>query len=1026
MIAMIARTGTLVVFALTSAAVEAQPVVQRAYYAHDAVHDGQGVIAPWYAGQNGQCDLRVRIAAETLKRYPWAAPGKSDSPGPQFVFNGRWAIARDGTITVPECGLWENGDLGQRAAYVISGLVDYYRYSGDATVIGLIALNIDYLLDHCQTPADHPWPRILVSCPTKGIAYRDADPRGFIQLDIVAETGLALVRAYELTGSRRWLDAAKHWADLLAEKRDRRPGAPPWPRYANSEDVPWEDIQTGGVAFILAFLDELISVGYTGDNGALLAAREAGVAYLRDYLLPRWTINDTWGRNYWDWNDPVQAENVTEYVARYLIEHPTEFPSWRADARNVMSLFLNRTSVSPYSNGDVYSGAWAYPESSGCCGRSLWYGPMELATVWAEYGVAAESEWAREMARRQMILATYDVHETGVVEDNIDGGPIVAGEWFKIAHPMALKHVLGTMAWLPDVLGAAGENHIMRTSSVVREVRYRPGEVSYRTFDAEAPAVDVLRLAFDPASISAGGRALTRCADLSRNGFRARRLPSGDYLVEVRHDGQRDVVMSGPRSGCGSVPLEAGGSPAQFNGNQVRIIGDVGPSGGLADVFLDGEKQLCGIDFWCPQERRSQVVWYLTGLPQGRHTVQVVPRGEGNPVSRGGDVWLTEAQWSSATAVPETGEGGGPRGAQRVILGYAGSEDYVDSGGNSWRPATEVVTRLEHMADSVAKTWWTERRRIQVEGTPDPELYRYGIHAQDFTLYFTVGPGTYHARIKLCETTATPARSRALTVEINAAPVATDVDVSATAGGIGRASDLVYDGIAPSHGVIALRFRNTHGGEAAVQAVEIGPGPGGPSAQAVCLPQPERVAGNLLANPGFESTAGGQLGRLGREVEAQGWQYLFAGPTQSYIWAESDYSIHPDWGLPETRSGKQAIRTHTEGDGHTLIYQEARVAPGVQYRASVWAQAVDLHGKGFGTHSGDRAALRIQEIDAGGNVVADHPPAELTAAAGYTELVREFTATEGTAKVRFILETVIGCPYNEGHVTYDDCELAPR
>ena len=41
------------------------------YFAHDAVEDRNGVIAPWYNGQNGQFDLRVRIAAEGMKRYPW-------------------------------------------------------------------------------------------------------------------------------------------------------------------------------------------------------------------------------------------------------------------------------------------------------------------------------------------------------------------------------------------------------------------------------------------------------------------------------------------------------------------------------------------------------------------------------------------------------------------------------------------------------------------------------------------------------------------------------------------------------------------------------------------------------------------------------------------------------------------------------------------------------------------------------------------------------------------------------------------
>ena len=57
---------------------------------------------------------------------------------------------------------------------------------------------------------DHPWPRFLISVPTRGKAYAESDPHGFIQLDIVAETGLALLRAYELTGNRRWLTAAAH------------------------------------------------------------------------------------------------------------------------------------------------------------------------------------------------------------------------------------------------------------------------------------------------------------------------------------------------------------------------------------------------------------------------------------------------------------------------------------------------------------------------------------------------------------------------------------------------------------------------------------------------------------------------------------------------------------------------------------------------------------------------------------------------------------------------------------------------
>src|SRR6185436_20205556 len=101
---------------------------QKHYYAHDAIEDEHGVIAPWYRGQNGQMDWRVRIAAETLKRYPWTKPGQAPRQLPEYMWSGAWNIDKEGKIVVPPIDNWANGDLGQRAAYVLAGWVDYYRY----------------------------------------------------------------------------------------------------------------------------------------------------------------------------------------------------------------------------------------------------------------------------------------------------------------------------------------------------------------------------------------------------------------------------------------------------------------------------------------------------------------------------------------------------------------------------------------------------------------------------------------------------------------------------------------------------------------------------------------------------------------------------------------------------------------------------------------------------------------------------------------------------------------------------------
>ena len=444
-------------------------------------------------------------------------------------------------------------------------------------------------------------------------------------------------------------------------------------------------------------------------------------------------------------------------------------------------------------------------------------------------------------------------------------------------------------------------------------------------------------------------------------------------------------------------------------------------------MYLDGVKQLCGIDFWCPQARDQQVLCYKNGLAQGKHRLEIVALGTKNPVSAGTRVYLDSAQFSAATGETGFGEGGGPTGTQRVIFGYVGRKDYVDSAGHVWRPATEFIMRLGTMADLVPASFWTEPQLDKVGGTTDPELYRYGVYGRDFTAYFTVAPEqTYHVRLKFCQAReASQPGGYATNVEIGGKTVATDLDIAATAGGLGKAADLVFNDIRPQHGVIAIRFLGSVSTIAMIQAIEVGPGPGPAGDKPVAFPfPPDR---NRLGDPGFEVTIPGMAasGGQGRGAEAlMPWNYRFLGPNQGGIWPETAFNIHADWGLPKPRTGKDAMRTYAmEKDAHTQVYQDVSVPPQTPFRASVWVQGVDLHGKGFGTHPGDSAGLCVIEMDAAGKVLVEHPKLSVTKPSGFTELSQKFTTAAGTAKVRFLLDTVIGCRYDEGHVTYDDCAL---
>ncbi|MHC4122947.1 MAG: hypothetical protein ACYSSI_05180, partial [Planctomycetota bacterium] len=620
------------------------------YFAHPTVEDQYGVIAPWYKGLNGQLDFRVRIAAETMKRYPWTEPNEMVDV-PAYMVNGNWRIDGIGTIRVlpiiygyekraekfpktKEYPYWTNGDYGRRLYYILSGMVDYYRYTGDPAAIAHITMQADHLLDYTLTDEGFAWPEFPVSVPIKGVGYHFYDSSSPIQLDISAHQGMALLQAYQVVERKRWFEAAKHWGDLFAAnmRKNRQLNESPWNRYAvKGINLPGaEDKQTGGVALILEFIDELIRLGYKGKDNQIIEARDQCRAYIRDYLLPNWTMEDAWGRHYWDGNNALQVIVPTTIVTRCLMASPDYFTNWQADVRNILSIFLNRSSVNPRSESDVYNGAWSYPESGNCCKRSLDYSPIYFAHCYAQYGVLADSEWGREMARRQIILATYHFRKTGVVEDLFDGGQGIAGGWFKLAHPATLKQVLSVMAWLPETFGPSRENHIMQSTSVINSVIYGKGKIEYSTFDAPANSIDVLRLAFCPESIIAEGKKLKLRKDLDSNGYTIKKLTNGDCIIKVRHDSKKTIVIKGndPQKVIDDRKLQYHGNwivrtdqnaykdklhvssssdssvSYTFTGNQVRLIGQAGPSGGLADVYLDGGKQLVRIDCWNPSKAR--------------------------------------------------------------------------------------------------------------------------------------------------------------------------------------------------------------------------------------------------------------------------------------------------------------------------------------------------------------------------------------------------------------------------------------
>src|SRR5262249_15170670 len=181
-----------------------------------------------------------------------------------------------------------------------------------------------------------------------------------------------------------------------------------------------------------------------------------------------------------------------------------------------------------------------------CCGTSLSYNQYTAGPTLIRYGVLSGSEWAREIGRRMMILATYDSKENGVVKDGLFGDQVATGEWSNLAHPWPLCQVMEAMAWLPREFAPNRENHIVRSTSVVDDVLYEKGRVSYSTYSAPPGVQEVLRLSFVPTSIRADGRHFARVPNLNERGYVLTPLENGDCIVTISHDGRKRIVVEGP------------------------------------------------------------------------------------------------------------------------------------------------------------------------------------------------------------------------------------------------------------------------------------------------------------------------------------------------------------------------------------------------------------------------------------------------------------------------------------------------
>ncbi|HEY1786599.1 MAG TPA: hypothetical protein VGJ73_00520 [Verrucomicrobiae bacterium] len=447
-------------------------------------------------------------------------------------------------------GVNSQGNPASTFGQFVDSVVAWYPYSGDKKAIAIVRSMLDHQIEHGTSPAFWNWPSVPFATndkndPNYGRNIRDmgGDFFGGIETDKVGELGMGYCLFYELTGDQKYLTNAIHCADALASHiRIGNDTQTPWPYRVNAMDgTVINDENYGGMTVApVRLFSELIRLN---QGRVQLYTRAQRVAW--SWILRYPVHNNRWSGYFED--VAMDTNNVNQasptMTAYYILSSPDPAavdPHWIGDVGHLIDWTRHTFGRGPYF------GAWAIdeqgspPDYCGCCSRAgLGSDTSRWAAINALYYEKTGDAQARKDAFRSLNYATYFADDQGRVA--CCGLDYADSYRFDDGYSDYIRNFLWAMGAIPE-LAPVGQNHLLRSSSVVQEVEYGTNSISYKTFAPDA--IEVLRLNQAPTRVSAGGNDLARIDALKPGGYTVRNLTNGGVAVQVQHAGARDVIVA--------------------------------------------------------------------------------------------------------------------------------------------------------------------------------------------------------------------------------------------------------------------------------------------------------------------------------------------------------------------------------------------------------------------------------------------------------------------------------------------------
>lgn len=449
---------------------------------HDIRVGPDGLILPWSDDDPARAfDRVVRLVWDF-----WRKLGDCPNGVPYVLQHQVWKPEHD-----------PRGLGGDQISMALSSWNLLHAYLGDPALVADMRRQADFWIAHGFSGPEGPWPNLPFPYNTEVHSGRyDGDMvagKGYLQPDKAGAFGAELVTLYQITGERRYLEVAEGIADTLARKV--RPGDAdhsPWPFRVHAVSGEVFTSKNGRFDYTsnwtgaLRLFDALTRLGEGRTAEYARAAKLTG-----DWLRAYPARSQRWGPFFEDINVYSDTQINAGTFALYALEHPGWLPDAGPAVRGILD-WCDRTFGNP-----LWQQYGVRPTNEQTAyevpGNSHTAREASLELLWAE----ASGDRSRvEQAVRNLSWATYMVDVDGknrYYRDDV---------WLTDGYGDYVRHYLRAMAAAPE-LAPPDQNHLLRTSSVVRSIVYGDDALRYEKWDAGSR--ERLKLgAWEPGDVEGG------------------------------------------------------------------------------------------------------------------------------------------------------------------------------------------------------------------------------------------------------------------------------------------------------------------------------------------------------------------------------------------------------------------------------------------------------------------------------------------------------------------------------------------